>query len=378
MTTTTTTTTTRTTTTGTTGTTDQTTTDADPGEVEAFLGQVATDAAAVFHAATVVLGDKLGLYRALAGGGPATPAELADRTGCDERYLQEWLHAQVASGYCGHDAATGRFGLSPAQAAVLADESSPAFAAGMLSLAAVAVKDEERLGRDAVRTGAGVGWHEHHHDLFHGTERLFKPGYVANLVSSWIPALDGVEAKLHAGATVADIGCGHGASTIVLAEAYPASTIVGFDYHAESIEIARTRAAEAGVGDRVRFEVSGAADFGGAGYDLACVFDALHDMGDPVGAAAHIRESLAPDGTFLLVEPMAGETLADNTHTLGRLFYSAGLFICLAHAKSQGGRRQLGPQVPESTWRELLAEAGFTRFRRATETPFNRVFEARP
>jgi len=347
-------------------------------EIEAFLGQVATDAAAAFHAATVVLGDKLGLYKALADGGPATPAELADRTGCDARYLQEWLHAQVASGYCGHDPATGRFALSPAQAAVLADESSPAFAAGMMSLAAVVMKDEERLSRDAVRTGAGVRWDEHHHDLFHGTERLFKPGYVTNLVSSWIPALDGVEAKLRAGATVADIGCGHGASTIVLAQAYPASTIVGFDYHAESIEVARKRAAEAGVGDRVRFEVASAAEIPGSGYDLACVFDALHDMGDPVGAAARIREVLAPDGTFLLVEPMAGETLEENVHPIGRLFYSAGLFVCVPHAKAQGGVQQLGPQVPESTWRSLLAEAGFTRFRRATETPFNRVFEARP
>ncbi|HVM03039.1 MAG TPA: hypothetical protein VM263_10255, partial [Acidimicrobiales bacterium] len=193
----------------------------DHAEVEAFLGQLVGDAAAVFHAATVVLGDKLGIYRALAEVGPATPEELAQRTGCDARYLREWLHAQVASGYCGHDPLTGRFGLSPAQAAVLADDSSPAFAAGIMALAAVAIKDEERLGRDAVRTGAGVGWHEHHHDLFAGTERLFKPGYVANLVTSWIPALDGVEAKLAAGATVADIGCGHGASTIVLGQAYP-------------------------------------------------------------------------------------------------------------------------------------------------------------
>ena len=350
----------------------------DPAELEAFLGQVATDAAATFHAATVVLGDKLGLYRSLAEGGPATPEELAERTGCDARYLQEWLHAQVASGYAGHDPATGRFSLSPAQATVLADETSPAFAAGMMQLAAVAMKDEERLGRDAVRTGAGVAWADHHHDLFSGTERLFKPGYLANLVESWIPALDGVEAKLQAGAKVADIGCGHGASTIVLAQAYPNSTFVGSDYHAESIDVARKRAAEAGVADRVRFEVASAADFPGEGYDLACVFDALHDMGDPVGAAAHVRATLTPDGTFLIVEPMAGETLADNVNPLGRLFYSAGLFICLAHAKSQGGAQQLGPQVPEGTWRSLLGDAGFTRFRRATETPFNRVFEARP
>jgi SAM-dependent methyltransferase len=352
-------------------------TPATEAEIEQFLGQVATDAAAVFHAATVVLGDKLGLYKALAEGGAATPAELAERTGCDPRYLQEWLHAQVASGYCGYAAATGRFEMSGAQVAVLADDTSPAFAAGMLSLAAAVMKDEERLGRDAVRTGAGVGWHEHHADLFSGTERLFKPGYVANLVSAWIPALDGVEDKLRRGAKVADVGCGHGASTIVMAQAYPESTFLGIDYHAASIDVARKRAAEAGVADRVRFEVAGAADFDGDGYDLVCVFDALHDMGDPVGAASHVRSRLAADGTFLIVEPMAGERLEDNVNPLGRLFYSAGLFICLAHAKSQGGEQELGPQVPEGTWRDLLATAGFSSFRRATETPFNRVFEAR-
>jgi SAM-dependent methyltransferase len=359
-----------------------TTTSSDPtaADVEAFLGQVATDAAAVFHAATVVLGDKLGLYKALAIA-PATPAELAARTGCDARYLQEWLHAQVASGYAGHDPATGRFELSPAQATVLADDTSPAFAAGMLQLAASVIKDEERLGRDAVRTGKGIGWHEHHHDLFAGTERLFKPGYVTNLVSSWIPALDGVEDKLRAGASVADIGCGFGASTIVLAQAYPQSRITGFDYHAESIDVARKRAAEAGVADRVSFEVAGAGDFpatAGEGYDLVCVFDALHDLGDPVGAAAHVRDVLAPDGTFLIVEPMAGETLEDNVNPIGRIFYSAGMFICLANAKDQGGHQELGPQVPEATWKDLLGQAGFGRFRRATETPFNRIFEARP
>ncbi|HEX6419914.1 MAG TPA: methyltransferase domain-containing protein [Acidimicrobiales bacterium] len=354
-----------------------TTTDTDQPTVDEFLGRVASDAAGAFHAATVLLGDKLGLYRALAQG-PATADELAAGTGCDARYLREWCHAQVAAGYCGYDEATGRFALGPAQATVLADESSPAFAAGMMALAGVLFKDEERVVRDAVRTGAGVGWHEHHDDLFHGTERLFKPGYVTNLVQSWIPALDGVDAALRAGARVADIGCGHGASTIVMAEAYPGSTFVGFDYHPESIDIARRRAAEAGVADRVTFEVASAADYPGEGYALACVFDALHDMGDPVGAAAHIRASLADDGTFLLVEPMAGETLTDNVNPLGKLFYSAGMFVCVAHAKAQGGREALGPQVPEATWRELLGDAGFSRFRRAAETPFNRVFEARP
>lgn len=350
----------------------------DPAAVEEFLGQVASDAATAFHAATVVLGDKLGLYRALADGGPATPEELAERTGCDARYLREWGNAQITAGYCAFDPATGRLELTPAQATVLADESSPAFGAGLLGLAAVLFKDEERLNRAAVRDGSGVAWHDHHDDLFHGTERLFKPGYVANLVESWIPALDGVADRLAAGAAVADIGCGHGASTIVMAQAYPNSTFVGFDYHAESIEIARQRAVEAGVADRVRFEVASAADYPGTGFELVCVFDALHDMGDPVGAATHIRSTLGPDGTLLIVEPMAGESVLENCNPIGKLFYSAGLFICVPHARSQGGAEELGPQVPEATWQSLLGRAGFGRFRRAAETPFNRVFEARP
>ena len=352
-------------------------TPADTSAVETFLGQVASDAATAFHAATVVLGDKLGLYKALADGGPATPAELAARTGCDARYLEEWGNAQITAGYCAYDPATGRLELTPAQATVLADDTSPAFAASLFSLGAVLFKDEERMNRAAVRNGTGVAWHDHHHDLFHGTERLFKPGYVSNLVASWIPALDGVADKLTAGAKVADIGCGHGASTIVLAQAFPNSTFVGFDYHPESIKVARQRAADAGVADRVTFEVASAADFSGNDFALVCVFDALHDMGDPVSAASHIRSALAPDGTFLIVEPMAGESVLENCNPIGKLFYSAGLFLCVAHAKAEDGALQLGPQVPEATWRALLGEAGFTRLRRATETPFNRVFEAR-
>lgn len=359
-------------------TTESTESTIDPTAVEEFLGRVASDAATAFHAATVVLGDKLGLYRALADGGPATPDELAERTGCDARYLREWGNAQIAAGYCAFDPASGRLELTPAQAIVLADETSPAFGAGLMSLAAVLFKDEERVNRAAVRDGTGVAWHDHHLDLFLSTERLFKPGYVANLVESWIPALDGMVERLAAGATVADIGCGHGASTIVLAQSYPNSTFVGFDYHAESIEVARKRAVEAGVADRVRFEVASAADYPGTGYALACVFDALHDMGDPVAAAAHIRSTLAHDGALLVVEPMAGESVLENCNPIGKLFYSAGLFVCVPHARSQGGAQELGPQVPEATWRALLGDAGFTRFRRAAETPFNRIFEARP
>jgi ubiquinone/menaquinone biosynthesis C-methylase UbiE len=259
---------------------------------------------------------------------------------------------------------------------VLADDTTPAFLVGAMSITAAMFKDEERV-RDAFATGRGLGWHEHVHDLFHGTERLFKPGYLGNLVSSWLPALDGAEARLTAGATVADVGCGHGSSTILLAETYPASTIVGFDYHEGSIDVARKRAAEAGVADRVRFEVASAQDFPGGGYDLVCIFDALHDMGDPVGGARHIRRALSDDGTWLLVEPaLAG--LEPLANPVSRIFYAAAVTVCTPSAEAQPGGYALGNQVPDERWRELLAEAGFSRFRRATETPFNRVFEVRP
>jgi SAM-dependent methyltransferase len=340
-----------------------------------LIGRFAGDFGAALHATTVVVGDRLGLYKALAAG-PTDAAGLASRTGCDERLLHEWLCAQLASGYCerGED---GAFFLSEEQAALLAVEDQPAFLAGAMTLAISVAKDEERI-RDAFRTGAGFGWHEHHHDLFLGTERLFKPGYIGNLLSSWIPALDGVEAKLQAGTTVADLGCGHGSSTILLAQAFPQSTFVGFDYHEGSIDTARKRAAEAGVADRVSFEVASAAGFSGTGYGLVCIFDALHDMGDPVAAARHIHQALAPDGTWLLVEPMASERLEDNVNPVGRIFYSASTAICTPAAQHQGGGFALGSQVPEATWRSLLGDAGFTGFRRAAETPFNRVFEVRP
>lgn len=350
----------------------------DQSRLEQLTGQFVTDFGATLHAATVLIGDKLGLYKALAERGPATGEELAERTGYDTRLVQEWCAAQFVSGYAEHDPATGRFSLSPEQALVLADDSTPAFMVGAVSIAAAMFKDEAAL-RDAFRTGRGVGWHEHDHDLFHGTERLFKPGYVANLVTSWLPALDGVEARLRAGATVADVGCGHGSSTILLAQTYPNSTVVGFDYHAESIETARKRAAEAGVADRVRFEVASAQDFPGTGYDLVCIFDALHDMGDPVAGAAHIRRALAEDGTWMLVEPMAPETLAESAgNPIARVYHSAGVGICTPAAQAQPGGYALGNQVPDSGWHELLSSAGFTRIRRATETPLNRIFEVRP
>ncbi|MGD9528105.1 class I SAM-dependent methyltransferase [Pseudonocardia sp.] len=352
----------------------------DTARLEQLTGQFAVDFGAALHAATVVLGDRLGLYRALAEHGPVDGAGLAAATGCDPRLVEEWCRAQYVSGYCCGDPEAGTYWLDPEQTILLADDSDPGCLVGAMTIAAALWKDEEEVGR-RFRSGTGFGWHEHHPDLFDGTERLFRPGYAANLVTSWIPALDGVDRVLTDGADVADVGCGHGASTILLAQAYPRSMVIGYDYHEASIAQARKRAAEAGLADRVRFEVAGAADLpaapGGNGYGLVCVFDALHDMGDPVGAARHIRERLAPDGTWMIVEPMAGESLADNVNPVGRIFYSASPFICTPAALAQGGQA-LGNQVPEATWRELLAEAGFGRFRRATETPFNRVFEARP
>ena len=342
-----------------------------------FVHRFITDLGAAHHAVTVVVGDRLGLYQALAEVGPANAHDVAAAAGCDERYTLEWLNAQAASGYCEYDAATRRYHLTPEQAACLADENSPAFLTAGMFLAASLFKDEERL-TEAVRTGAGVGWGEHHHDLYVGVERFFRPGYAANLVANWIPELDGVEAKLHAGAAVADVGCGHGASTILLAQAYPNSTVVGFDSHAASIDAARAAADAAGLGDRVRFEVASAQDYPGDGYALVCIFDALHDMGDPVGAARHIRSSLADDGTWLLVEPMAGDSVAANLNPIGRLFYSASTFVCTPSARSQPGGWALGAQASDEQLRTIAEQGGFTRFRRAVDTPVNRIIEVRP
>lgn len=360
-------------------TADMTTTAAatlDQSALEDLMGRFTADFAAAMHAATVVVGDKLGLWAALAENGPVDSTGLAVAAGCDPRLVREWLHAQYVSGYCERDA-EDRYWLNPEQTAVLADPNTPAYLIGAMYIAASAVKDESKVV-SAFRNGGGFGWHEHDADLFCGTERLFRPGYVANLVSEWIPTLDGVQEKLRAGALVADLGCGHGASTLLLAEAFPRSTIVGFDNHRASIEVARKRAADAGLSERVRFEVASAQDFPGEGYDLVCVFDALHDMGDPEAAAAHIRAGLATDGTLLLVEPMAGDDVTANVNVVGRIFYSASTVICTPNAQSQGGRYTLGAQVPDATWAAIMAAGGLRRFRRATETPFNRVFEVRP
>jgi SAM-dependent methyltransferase len=350
----------------------------DQAKLDEFLGRFVGDLGAALSAALVVIGDRLGLYRAMADSSePLRPSELAERTGTDPRYVREWLSNQAAGGYVNYDPGTDRFSLSPEQAFALAQEDSPAFVPGAFQLATALVKDEEKISRAFVE-GHGVGWHEHHHDLFAGTERFFRPGYAANLVSSWIPALDGVEAKLRAGALVADIGCGHGASTILMAQAFPRSELVGFDYHEPSIEHARRAAAEAGVEARVSFEVAPAKQYPGDGYDLVCMFDCLHDMGDPVGAAAHVLSTLAADGTWLLVEPYAGDRLEDNLNPVGRVYYGGSTLVCTPASRDQEVGLALGAQAGEARLREVVLAGGFTRFGRAAETPFNLVLEARP
>jgi SAM-dependent methyltransferase len=350
--------------------------DADPDALQALAGKVVGDMGAAISAVLVVIGDKLGLYGALADQGPATPAELARRTGTTERYVREWLSAQAAGGYVTYDASSGEFSLTPEQALVFAAEGHPAFMAGGFEILSAAFRDEPKI-TEAFRTGKGVGWHEHDVCLFRGTERFFRPGYNANLTTAWIPALDGVEAKLKAGARVADIGCGHGASTIVMAQAYPNSRFFGFDYHAPSIERARQLAVEAGVADRATFEVASAKAFPGEDYDMVAIFDALHDMGDPVGAARHIRGALKPGGTWMLVEPFANDDLADNLNPVGRMFYSASTLICTPASLSQEVGLGLGAQAGEARLRKVVEEAGFTHFRRAAETPVNLVFEVK-
>lgn len=348
----------------------------DEAKLNDFMGQFVNDIGAVMHAATVVVGDQLGLYKRLAEG-PGDVATLARRTETDPRYLREWLSAQAASGYVNYDAENDVFSLSEEQAFALAEEGSPAFIPGAFQVAVDQFKSIPKMMK-AMRTGLGVGWHEHDASLFHGTERFFRPGYAANLVSSWIPALDGVEERLRRGAAVADVGCGHGASTLIMAQAYPEATFVGFDYHEPSIAYAREAARQAGVDDRVSFEVARAQDFPGSDYDMVAMFDCLHDMGDPAGAAAHVYQTLKPDGTWLIVEPFANDRLADNLNPVGRIFYSASTFICTPASRSQEVGACLGAQAGEARLRDVVTQGGFTRFRRATETPFNLVLEARP
>jgi 2-polyprenyl-3-methyl-5-hydroxy-6-metoxy-1,4-benzoquinol methylase len=349
----------------------------DEDKLNAFMGQFVGDLGAAMTAPLVLLGDRLGLYKAMADSEPVTPAELADRTGCRERYVREWLCSQAASGYVEYDAATETFRLPPEQAMALADENSPAFIPGAFQIVSAVVNDQPQIA-ERFRSGEGFGWHEHHHDLFAGTERFFRPGYLANLVTAWLPALEGVVDKLTAGAHVADIGCGHGASTILMAQAYPNSTFVGSDYHDGSIETAREQAEAAGVSDRVTFEVASAQDFPGGPFDLVCVFDALHDMGDPVGAARHVRTQIADDGIWMVVEPNAADLTEDNLNPVGRIFYAASTMLCTPASLSQDIGLALGAQAGEARLTEVLNEGGFTRVRRAAETPFNIVLEARP
>lgn len=342
-----------------------------------FVGKFASDLGAVLHAATVLIGDRLGLYKAMADGEPVSAGELAEKTNTDERHVREWLSAQAASGYVEYDPGSDKFRLPPEQAFALTDEYNPLFVPGGLQVAASTIKDADRVA-GAMGRGEGLGWHEHDHDLFEGTERFFRPNYIGNLVGSWIPALDGVEEKLRSGAKVADIGCGHGASTVIMAKEYPNSEFHGSDYHEGSIRAAREAAEEEGVTERCSFEVASAKDYSGSGYDLVTIFDALHDMGDPVGVAAHVRQSLAPDGTWMIVEPYAGDSLEENMNPVGRIFYSASTTLCVPASKAQEVGLALGAQAGEAMMREVVMSGGFSRFQRAAETPFNLVFEARP
>jgi SAM-dependent methyltransferase len=349
----------------------------DEGRLNAFVGHMLGDMGAAMTASLVLVGDKLGLYKALAEAGPTTSAGLAALTGTNERMVREWLAAQAASGYVDYDAEAELYSLSPEQAMVFADEASPVFLAGFYDIAAAAIRGEDRV-IEAFRTGKGLGWHEQHRCLFCGTERFFRTSYKHHLLQEWLPALDGVAAKLERGGTVADVGCGHGVSTILMARAFPNARFIGFDYHAPSIEAARDAAQAAGVADRVVFEVAAAKQFPGRGYDLVAFFDCLHDMGDPAGAAVHVRETLAPDGTWMIVEPMAGDRLSDNLNPVGRIYYAASTMICTPASLSQEVGLALGAQAGQARLRDVVTGAGFSRFREAVATPFNMVLEARP
>jgi SAM-dependent methyltransferase len=349
----------------------------DPAKLEQFMHKMVGDMGAAMSGSLVITGVKLGLYGKLAEIGPASSRELADRLDLDERYVREWLSAQAASGFVDYDSSSGRFAMNPEQRMALANEDSPVYVAPAFELIASAYIDEPRI-TDAFQSGAGVGWHEHHECLFRGTERFFRPGYRANLVSAWLPALTGVVEKLQRGAKVGDIGCGAGASTIIMAQAFPNSAFFGFDYHDKSISRAHEALEEAGNLANVRFEIATAKEAPGRDFDLLCCFDCLHDMGDPVGAAKHVREMLRPDGTFMIVEPMANDSLGENLNPVGRMFYSASTMFCTPGSKAQEVGLALGAQAGEARLREVLTEAGFSTVRRAAETPFNLVLEARP
>ncbi len=347
-----------------------------PDKLMAFMGKLVGDLGAMASVGPMLLGEKLGLYRALAQGGPMAPGDLAKATNTHERYVREWLCAQAASGFVEYDAATQKFSMTPEQAAALAIEESPFYFLGAVDVAVALMKAEPKM-TEAFRSGNGVGWHEHDACLFRGTERFFRPGYMRHLLSEWIPALDGIKAKLEAGAKVADVGCGHGASTILMAQAFPKSQFYGFDYHAPSIERARKSAEAAGVADRVKFDIATAKDYPGAGYALVAFFDCLHDMGDPAGASKHVHSTLAEDGAWMVVEPFAHDALESNLNPIGRVFYSASTFICTPASLAQEVGLGLGAQAGEAKLRKVISEGGFRHIRRAAETPFNMVLEAR-
>jgi SAM-dependent methyltransferase len=349
----------------------------DADRLQQFVFRAVDEVGATLNAALVVMGDKLGLYQALASASALSPTELAERTGTAERYVREWLNAQAAGGYVEYEPDSGRYTLPPEQSAALTNPDSPAFLPGFFQFALGAVMDSPKIIERA-RSGEGLGWHEHVHDVYTGCERFFRPGYHANLVSEWLPSLDGVVEKLERGALVADVGCGHGSSTILMAHAFPNSSFVGSDYHEGSIETARRRADEAEVADRVRFQPEPAAAYSGSGYDLVTMFDCLHDMGDPVGAARHVRSTLKPDGTWMIVEPKAGDRLEENLNPVGRVYYAFSTLVCTPSSLSQEVGLALGAQAGQARIADVVQAAGFTRFRRAAETPLNLVFEARP
>ena len=347
----------------------------DETKLHAFMGKVVTDLGGAASGPLVVVGDRLGLYKAIAELGRVTSVELAERTSTTERYIREWLAQQAASGYVEYDAESERFFMTPEQIAVFADEDSPVYSIGGFYAIESVYADESKLS-DAFRSGEGVAWGDHHTCLFCGTAKFFRPSYQTHLTEEWIPALDGVKEKLEGGAKVADVGCGHGVSTIIMAQTYPNSQFIGFDIHAPSIEHARDMAREAGV-ENVTFEVGTAQSYPGTGYDFVTFFDCLHDMGDPIGAAAHVRETLAEGGTWMIVEPMAADTLEENLNPVARLFYAFSTMVCTPSAMSQEGGLALGAQAGQARLQDVVRAGGFTEFKRAAETPFNMVLEAR-
>jgi SAM-dependent methyltransferase len=346
----------------------------DEAKLQEFMGRLVNDMGGAAMLASVIIGEELGLYRAMADGKPVTADEVASKARTNPRLTREWLNAQAASGYV--ELVEGRFRLPPEQAMALANDESPVFVAGGASVLGAMFIDKDKIVK-AMRGDGALAWGDHHPCLFSGTEKFFRPGYRANLVSSWLPALEGVMKKLESGARVADVGCGHGASTVVMAKAFPKSRFIGFDYHAPSIEEARQRATDAGVGDKTQFTQASAKGYADKDFDLICFFDCLHDMGDPIGAARHAHQALKADGTVLLVEPFANDKLEQNLNPVGRMFYAASTFICTPNSLSQEVGLGLGAQAGEARLRAVFEEAGFKRFRRATETPFNLVLEAR-